>query len=71
MGISEIDIKICPVCKNSFECKAGSMERCLCTTVTLSEDVRDYLRTRFDDCLCIECLKMSKAEHEKIGKSHS
>lgn len=57
------EIKYCPRCKHTFECKLGSILLCQCTTVTLNEKERDYMREKFDDCLCADCMKEVRAEY--------
>jgi hypothetical protein len=55
--------KYCPRCQAHFECKVGSILLCQCTAVTLNENERDYMRERFEDCLCANCMKEVKAEY--------
>lgn len=55
--------KYCPRCKTLFECKLGSILLCQCNAVTLNEQERDYIRGRFDDCLCADCIKILKGEY--------
>ncbi|MAC04070.1 MAG: hypothetical protein CL671_05660 [Balneola sp.] len=51
----------CPRCKKGFECKANSISECQCSTVTLTEENRAFISNKFEDCLCVECLKEIKA----------
>jgi hypothetical protein len=68
--------KICPRCQARFECKLGSMNLCQCTSVTLNDAERDYIRAQFDDCLCASCLLVLKKEYkqkqfeEKINRAY-
>jgi hypothetical protein len=55
--------KYCPRCNTVFECKVGSILICQCTTVRLNEKERDYMREKFDDCLCASCMKEVRAEY--------
>jgi len=55
--------KYCPRCNARFECKLGSILLCQCYAVPLDENEREYLRHRFDDCLCAPCMKTLKAEY--------
>lgn len=55
--------KLCPRCKTGFECKVGSILLCQCMNVPLDEAERDYMRERFEDCVCAECLKAVKEEY--------
>jgi len=62
--------KHCPHCNTRFECKVGSIVLCQCTAVTLDEKERDYLREKYDDCLCANCMKKVKAEyHNQLFKN--
>jgi len=54
--------KICPRCAREFECKVGSILLCQCTTVTLTEAERDYIREQFQDCLCANCMNELSVE---------
>lgn len=49
--------KYCSRCKKGFECKANSISECQCSTVTLTEKDREFINSKFEDCLCVECLK--------------
>ena len=59
----EHEHKYCPRCNAYFECKVGSILLCQCTAVSLNENERDYMREKFDDCLCAKCMKEVKAEY--------
>lgn len=49
--------KKCPRCGALFVCRHGEIEKCHCTAVTLSPTQREWLRKKYVDCLCAECLK--------------
>lgn len=55
--------KHCPRCNTVFECKAGSIALCQCSTIQLSEAERAYVESRFDDCLCVSCLHALQKEY--------
>ncbi|MFM9816828.1 UNVERIFIED_CONTAM: cysteine-rich CWC family protein [Spiribacter pallidus] len=48
--------KRCPRCGNGFECRQGSIHRCQCVDVVLTDEVREAIAHRYDDCLCRDCL---------------
>ena len=48
--------KICPRCKNTFECKAGDITNCQCINIELNIEERSFIEDRFKDCLCFNCL---------------
>ncbi|MFT2009759.1 cysteine-rich CWC family protein [Pontibacter sp. 13R65] len=54
--------KTCPRCQQPFECKVGSILLCQCSTVRLTEAERQYLNTRYSDCLCATCMKELQTE---------
>ncbi len=60
------EFKTCPHCQQLFECKAGTMEICQCSSIFLTQEERDYIQNLYDDCLCLNCLKKIKSEHEKL-----
>lgn len=57
------ETKYCPRCNNTFQCKMGSILLCQCSTIELNEEERNYIRERFDDCLCVFCIKELRAEY--------
>jgi hypothetical protein len=56
MILTKHEIKICERCASAFECKVGSVNNCQCSTVRLSEGMRDFLAQAHFDCLCKNCL---------------
>lgn len=50
------EAKTCPRCDASFECKVGSVLECQCSSVFLSAAEQDFLATRYDECLCVNCM---------------
>jgi len=48
---------VCPLCKEEFICKAGIISQCECFSITLSDKTREILREKYDECLCVKCLK--------------
>ncbi len=56
--------KYCQRCNTVFECKVGSILLCQCTTVTLNEEERNYMRERYTDCLCAKCMQTVKVEYQ-------
>lgn len=55
--------KYCPRCNRLFECKVGSISLCQCTTVSLSQEERDYIFQQYKDCLCADCISALKTEY--------
>ena len=61
--------KICPCCQTVFECKAGSILLCQCSTVQLTARERAFIESRYEDCLCATCLVGIQKEFREINKS--
>ena len=56
---------ICPRCERTFECRAGSILRCQCQAVTLSEEERYFIQQQYSGCLCADCLRDMKAVFQR------
>ena len=54
--------KQCPRCKGNFECKSGSILLCQCSNLELSIEQIEYTQSKYNDCLCLSCLKELRAE---------
>lgn len=52
----EHELKICPRCHTSFECKVSLIHECQCADVSLTEDSNNYIQVHYQDCLCRTCL---------------
>ena len=61
----EHEKKFCPHCQVLFECKVGSILLCQCTTVSLTEDERMFMKDHYEDCLCAACMKQLKAQYRE------
>jgi hypothetical protein len=57
------EAKGCPRCHQPFECKAGSITQCNCTQIHLSEEEKAFIADRYEDCLCLSCLKDLKNKY--------
>ena len=71
------EIKYCPRCHSTFECKSGSISLCQCMKVILNEREKAYLSQNYEDCLCAACLKEIKnilestlTPEEKLNKDY-
>lgn len=53
----------CERCHVPFECKAGTINLCQCQAVALNTEQRNYIRYRYDDCLCANCLKELRTDY--------
>jgi hypothetical protein len=59
------EIKNCPRCQASFECKPGDITHCQCFGIRLPADLQDEIAHKFADCLCRNCLLELKREADK------
>jgi hypothetical protein len=55
--------KQCQRCGAAFQCKAGSIMQCQCSGIQLTLEERAAIEKKFDDCLCIHCLKVLQTEY--------
>lgn len=62
--------KYCPRCNSTFECKAGSITQCQCNDIQLSAEERVYVESKYDDCLCIDCLRYLQSEYVQFKEKH-
>ena len=60
--------KLCPRCEEKFECKVGSILLCQCSQISLSDNEIDYIKSKYADCLCINCIRFLKEEYENKNK---
>jgi hypothetical protein len=56
--------KNCPRCNTAFECKAGNIAQCQCSGIQLTLEERVYAESKFEDCLCVNCLQALQREYE-------
>ncbi len=50
-------LKICPKCKQSFECCVDDILKCHCVNITIDAATLALLKDEYHDCLCGDCLK--------------
>ncbi|HEC85219.1 MAG: hypothetical protein DRR19_17725 [Candidatus Parabeggiatoa sp. nov. 1] len=58
------EIKSCPRCGRTFECKPGPILLCQCSKIELTQQERALIQTQFQDCLCLQCLKVLKEQFQ-------
>lgn len=51
------ETKSCPKCGERFECNNQDIFKCVCVQVPLDNNVRQLISEKYDDCLCLTCLK--------------
>ena len=69
--ITEGKLYPCPRCGRTFLCRGdGDIEHCQCAAVELSSEDRAYIVSRFEECLCVDCLRNLAAERRlESGKN--
>jgi len=60
--------RVCESCGIDFSCGA-SLLGCWCSEVSLTEETRAELKSRFKDCLCSDCLNKFAAKDESKNPS--
>ena len=53
--------KQCEACGQRFDCKIG-LQACWCGLVRVSEQTRQILRAKYENCLCRTCLEKAEME---------
>lgn len=66
MSDAKHEVKTCPRCEMQFECKSGSILLCQCQSLSLTSQQQEYIEARFEDCLCLDCLKDLRSDYNKI-----
>lgn len=61
--------KQCPRCESEFECKTGSILLCQCSRIEMSVEQIEYTSTKYNDCLCLSCLKVLQAEYNAMSQA--
>ncbi len=51
--------RVCESCGQSFACEIG-LGGCWCSSIELSEETRQELRTKYTGCLCRGCLEAAQ-----------
>ncbi|HMW06911.1 MAG TPA: cysteine-rich CWC family protein [Leptospiraceae bacterium] len=53
--------KTCPICNSAFDCNVGTDLQCLCSSIDLTHEKKNYLKQKFQDCICADCLRKTSA----------
>lgn len=56
-------LKTCPNCNRNFECNHSA--NCWCSSILIQEDILNFLKRNFNDCLCEKCLHKLILKREK------
>lgn len=68
--MSKHEDKHCPRCNSTFECKAGTIMQCQCSAIQLSVEESLYVESKFEDCLCVNCLRALQQEYVIFKEKH-
>jgi len=60
--MSNNNIKTCPRCHQSFECKSDDIKNCHCASVELQQHHQEKISQQYDGCLCAGCLEQLSVE---------
>ena len=63
--VAKHEIKQCPRCTMEFECKTGSVLQCQCRSLAMSTQQLGYIESKYEDCLCINCLRELRGEFNR------
>lgn len=66
--MSEHEIKTCPRCEATFECKPNDPVHCRCASADLAEDRLFALANHDAVCLCLACLREVGAGSPPTGR---
>lgn len=61
--------KTCPLCGVKFICRHDNITECQCSKIRLSNEDMAYIKSKFANCLCIDCLRKIAEERKKQEKS--
>ncbi|MBS1754475.1 MAG: cysteine-rich CWC family protein [Ferruginibacter sp.] len=67
---SKHEQKNCPRCGIIFECKTGNIGQCQCSAIQLTVEETVYIQSKYEDCLCINCLQNLQKEYEIFKAKH-
>jgi hypothetical protein len=56
----------CPKCHEEFICKPGEFEQCFCSSIIIPGKILNYMKTKFNTCLCGKCINELIANQHKI-----
>ncbi|WP_462222560.1 cysteine-rich CWC family protein [Ferruginibacter sp.] len=56
--------KKCPRCNTAFECKVGDILKCQCYGIELSIAEEAFVKSKYSDCLCSNCLLQLKSRYQ-------
>ena len=63
---TKLEIKACPRCGETFECRINNPAHCQCAGVTLSRELSARIFEHHGDCLCVDCLKSISLEPDDL-----
>ena len=57
------ELKYCPRCSASFECRVGDIAHCQCNSVKLTGPEQQYIADKYNDCICATCMIALQSEY--------
>lgn len=61
--------KTCPACNSQFECNQNDISNCFCNSVVIHPEDLQKLKTKYTNCLCANCLNLSRTNKSKAFSS--
>ncbi len=61
-ALHKYEIKRCPRCGRTFECKSGNITQCQCSQVLMPHGLPPWVKELYPDCLCQQCLRVLAKE---------
>lgn len=52
-----VETKKCPKCGERFQCNNANILNCACMEVPLDPITRNKIAEKYDDCICVACMK--------------
>ncbi|MBK7981276.1 MAG: cysteine-rich CWC family protein [Ignavibacteriae bacterium] len=65
--LSKYELKYCPRCISTFECKPGNITQCQCFEFYLTKQELIFIKDNYKDCLCGNCLNEIKSRNQKLN----
>ena len=63
--------EICACCGEQFKCEPEYIAQCQCSKIRLTDNLISYISSKYQKCLCINCLLKIQTEFEMAPNSHT
>lgn len=55
------EVKKCPRCGQTFECRSGDILKCQCFGISINDTLQKHIAQHYDECLCRNCLAEARS----------